>query len=183
MSIKEKILKIQKQIGGVVKNADNPFYKSKYADINALLELIKPALNKEGLILTQPVEVLPTQAGFANVVASIITDVEGGESIGSKMLLHFDEDKGMQGLGSAITYARRYTLQSLLAIEAEDDDGNSTIKDSAKPKSYELDGKMYTRRTGEKNGKEWQGYFMEGGSKEDVIWGDDQFVLRGGKEL
>lgn len=183
MDINEKLLKVQTKVGAVVKNSDNPFYKSKYADINALLELVKPVLNDEGLVLTQPVEVAPNPQGFTNIVSTVITDVESGKAITSKMALFFTEDKGMQGIGSAVTYARRYTLQSLLAIEAEDDDGNATVKKSARPQNYELNGVMYTRKEGEKNGRTWVGYFKENGTKEDIVWGDDLFMDMGGKKL
>lgn len=132
-NILKKLLEVQKEIGSIKKESVNPFYKSTYFDINALLSQIKPILNKNGLVLFQP---LTNQDGKW-ALATNISDVESGESIRDIVIL--PEVLDPQKAGSAITYFRRYALQSLLALEAEDDDGNSAsikVKDksSYKPK-------------------------------------------------
>ena len=96
-----------------------PFYKSKYFDINSLIGQLKPLLQKHNLLLIQPIT--------DNQVRSVIYDLDGG-SVESSMPLPTDLDA--QKLGSAITYFRRYTLQSLLALQAVDDDGNLAVKKS-----------------------------------------------------
>ena len=106
------------EIGAISKDSKNPFFKSKYFDINTILLNVEPILSKNGLLLLQPIR--------DNKVLSIIYDVESGESIESEMVLPILNDP--QKLGSAITYFRRYTLQSLLGLQAEDDDGNKASK-------------------------------------------------------
>lgn len=115
--ILKKIAEVKREIGKISKDSTNPFFKSKYFDINALLEHVEPLLEKNGLILIQPIE--------RGVVASEIYDIESGESIASS--LNLPEIADPQKIGSCISYYRRYTLQSLLAIQAEDDDANKTI--------------------------------------------------------
>ena len=112
--IYQKIAEVKKEIGKISKSSTNPFFKSKYFDINALLEHTEPILEKHGLMCLQPLA--------AGNVKTIIIDVESGEQISSEIKLAEYADP--QKMGSAITYFRRYTLQSLLALQAEDDDGN-----------------------------------------------------------
>lgn len=114
-----KLFNVKKEMGILKKDSNNPFFKSKYADLNAHLSLIEPLLQKNGLILTQPV-VVGGQLG--NCVKSEITDIETGAQIDSVMAL--GQIEKMQEVGSAITYARRYTLGSLFGMQAEDDDAN-----------------------------------------------------------
>lgn len=115
-NIYSKLLKVQTEIGAISKDTKNPFYNSKYFDINSLLRQVMPLLQKQELVLIQPIQ--------DGQVKSVIIDTEGG-SVESTMFLPDINDP--QKLGSAITYYRRYTLQSLLALQAEDDDGNATV--------------------------------------------------------
>ena len=115
----KKLLAVQKAVGAIPKTKQNPFYKSNYFDINALLEIVKPALEKEGLLLLQP---LQSENGV-NFVSTYIIDTISGEEVVSMVALPDQPDP--QKIGSAITYYRRYTLQSILALEAADDDGNA----------------------------------------------------------
>ena len=105
---------VKKEVGTLSKTATNPFFKSKYFDINSLIEQIEPLLEKNGLLLLQPIE--------SGKVISVIYHIETEMSVSSEMLLPNLQDP--QKLGSAITYYRRYTLQSLLGLQAQDDDGN-----------------------------------------------------------
>lgn len=114
MSIYKKLLEVKKEVGKISKDSTNPFFKSKYFDVNALLKHVEPILQKNGLVLLQPIE-------NGNVTTSII-DSESGDKIDSSIPLPALSDP--QKLGSAITYYRRYTLQSLLGLQAEDDDAN-----------------------------------------------------------
>ena len=116
-SIYKKLHLIQSEIGSISKDVTNPFYKSKYFDINSLIGQLNPLLTKYGLLLLQPIE--------DQKVKSIIYEIEGDGKVESSINLPDIIDP--QKLGSAITYYRRYTLQSLLALQAEDDDGNKAI--------------------------------------------------------
>src|SRR5688572_25944003 len=105
----EKIARIQDKIGKLTK--DTKGFNYKYFDINQLLEKLRPLLREENLLLTQPIK--------NGNVYSCINDLETTEEIFSEIKL--PENVKPQDLGSAITYYRRYSLVSLLALEAEDD--------------------------------------------------------------
>mgnify|MGYP003125574984 CR=1 FL=1 len=115
--IYKKLYNVQLEIGVISKDVTNPFYKSKYFDINSLIGQLQPLLKKHGLLLLQPIE--------DQKVKSIIFEINGDGYVESAINLPDIPDP--QKLGSAITYFRRYTLQSLLALQAEDDDGNKAI--------------------------------------------------------
>lgn len=120
MSIYKKLFEAKKEIGKISKDSTNPFYKSKYFDINSLLEHVEPILQKHGLLLIQPIT--------ANEVCSIIYDVEDAKPETSyvESSIGLTNQTDPQKRGSEITYYRRYTLQSLLGLQAEDDDANLT---------------------------------------------------------
>jgi len=113
----EKLAAVKSEVGRISKDSSNPFFKSKYFDINSLLMHVEPIIQKNGLLLLQPIQ--------DNIVKSIIYDTNGF-SIESGINLTGITDP--QKLGSAITYFRRYTLQSLLSLQAEDDDANLASK-------------------------------------------------------
>ena len=117
----EKLAAVKAEVGRISKDSSNPFFKSKYFDVNSLLLHVEPIIQKHGLILLQPIQ--------DNLVKSIIFDTNGF-SIESGIVL--PELNDPQKLGSAITYYRRYTLQSLLALQAEDDDANLASNKSTK---------------------------------------------------
>ena len=112
-SIYSKLYKVQKEIGAISKDSTNPFYKSKYFDINSLIKQLTPILQKHNLLLLQPIE--------DDKQYSRIVDLDGG-MVESSLALPTDLDA--QKIGGAITYYRRYTLVALLGLQAEDDDGN-----------------------------------------------------------
>lgn len=122
MSIYKKLLKVQKEVGAISKDSKNPFFKSKYFDINQLIEHVQPVLNKHGLVLLQPIE--------GGSVSSIIIDSEQKDNDDSQVCssLELPQITDPQKLGSCITYYRRYTLASLLGLQAEDDDANLASK-------------------------------------------------------
>lgn len=117
-NILKKIFNLQQEVKAIEKDSDNPYFKSKYFDINKIIETLKPILKKEGLAIYQPVVF---QDG-KNILKTFIADYECGEQIESSITL--PDNLEPQKMGSAITYYRRYSLQSLLMLEAEDDDGN-----------------------------------------------------------
>jgi hypothetical protein len=119
-----KLDNVRKEIGKVVKDSENPFFKSKYTDINSLIEQLEPILEKHKLVLLQPIR--------KDMVFSEIHDIENGEKITSSLRLPDLTDP--QKIGSAVTYYRRYTLTSLLALQSEDDDGNLASGKVYKPK-------------------------------------------------
>lgn len=122
----KRILEVKKQIGSLSKNSKNPFFKSAYLDLNDLLNAVEPLLQKQGLILMQPIE--------SNTVYSLIIDSADGKTLASSSLIIPEALTDPQKLGSCITYFRRYTLKSLLAIAEKDDDGNLAAKPTKKEK-------------------------------------------------
>lgn len=123
----DKILKIQTEIGVLSKTETNPFYKSKYMDINGLLAHLVPLLAKHKLTVIQPL----TNIDGRPAIFTIVLD-EDKEILRESMPLPDLQDP--QKVGSAITYYRRYALQSLFLLQAEDDDGNHASKTTQKPK-------------------------------------------------
>jgi len=124
----EKLGKVKSEIGKISKDSTNPFFKSKYFDVNSLLEHAEPLLQKNGLLLLQPI--------IDGEVVTEIWEIESGLKVSSGIKL--PELNDPQKLGSAVTYYRRYTLQSLLGLQAEDDDankasGNTTKEEDTRP--------------------------------------------------
>lgn len=115
LSLSQKLFNLQQEIGAISKDANNPFYKSKYFDINSLIKQLQPLLKKHKLLLTQPI--------IGNLVETKITCIDSETCVTSTLELPQIADP--QKLGSCITYYRRYTLASLLGLQAEDDDGNA----------------------------------------------------------
>jgi hypothetical protein len=122
MTIYKKLFKITSTMDKMRKDTENPFFKSRYFDVNQLIEAVRPALIAEDLLLLQPIE--------GGAVGTRIVDIESGEMVEAFIPLPDIQDP--QKIGSAVTYYRRYTLQSLLGIEAMDDDGN--LASGNKPK-------------------------------------------------
>ena len=118
-NIYAKLFKVQKEVKAIEKESENPFFHSMYFDINKLVSVLKPLMEKNGLLLLQP---LVAKDGKNHVVTQVV-DVESGETVDSSIAL--PEGLDSQKIGAAITYLRRYSLQSLLFLEAVDDDANS----------------------------------------------------------
>ncbi len=129
-NINEALLIAQRNIGAAVKGASNPFFKSKYADLGTVMEVVKKPLNDAGLSVTQELRVIRSVDGGAlNTLVTVLRNTDG-ETIESAIIV--PECKKIQDLGSAITYLKRYSLQALLFVPTEDDDGNF---DTKKPKA------------------------------------------------
>jgi hypothetical protein len=104
------------ELSNVAKTAANPYFKSKYAPLDAIIDATRPILSTHGLaVIQQPL----FMEGTAGVETTIIH--KSGYSTSSTLLLPL-KDQSPQGVGSAITYARRYSLAAVLGIAAEDDD-------------------------------------------------------------
>jgi len=118
------LIKAQSEMTNPKKDSKNPFFKSSYADLGAVREASIPQLNSNGIAVLQPTG--------ANYVKTVLIH-ESGEilDLECNTQILFAKPNDAQAQGSGITYARRYGLQSLLTLTAEDDDGNSA---SEKPK-------------------------------------------------
>lgn len=107
------------EISGVAKSAANPFFKSKYAPLDAVVESVKPPLLKHGIVIVQGV-----QEAEDGVAIETMLLHKSGQWLSSTLRLPASKQDA-QGYGSAITYGRRYGLMAICGVPAEDDDGNA----------------------------------------------------------
>lgn len=121
-NIAPALLSAQKLMGGAKKGASNPYFKSRYADLGAVLEACKELLNEAGVTILQP----HTSNERGKFVETILLHTSG-EWVSSETEIVVAKQGDPQAQGSAITYARRYGLQSLLSMPAEDDDGEGAM--------------------------------------------------------
>lgn len=114
------LAKAQGEMGVAVKDASNPFFKSKYADLASVSEACRGPLSKNELAFLQPLS-----ASGAHVTVTTILAHSSGEWI-SQALTITAKDESAQSIGSAATYGRRYGLMSMVGIAPDDDDdGNA----------------------------------------------------------
>lgn len=122
------LAKFQGEVKNPSNTATNPYFKSKYAPLNDVLNLVRPLLSKNGLSVVQA----PSGDG-ENIVVTTTLIHESGEWIESSPLVLKADKATAQGAGSAITYARRYALSAVLGISSEDDDDGNHAE-SKEPK-------------------------------------------------
>lgn len=133
-SIKELAVALcnaQSEMSGAVKDANNPFFKSKYADLSAVVRAVKEPFSNNGLSYVQ----FPIEDNGRIGVETILMH-ESGEFMSNQFTVQLTKQDA-QGAGSAITYCRRYGLQAVAGIPSEDDDGNSASA-SNKPTAQDM---------------------------------------------
>lgn len=114
------------EIEAATKASNNPHFKSKYADLGAVIDAVKPALIKHKLFFTQHPQPSPDGVSVETVLHHA-----SGESLSLGTLFVPANKRDAQGFGSALTYARRYALMTAFGVPAEDDDGNAAAKSVA----------------------------------------------------
>ena len=120
-NLADSLCKAQAEMGGAVKDSKNPFFKSDYADLTSVIKAIKEPFANHGLSYTQ----FPTNdEGRIGVVTLLMH--ESGEYLEHSYTLPTTK-ADPQSAGSAITYARRYALQSIAGIPTADDDAESAM--------------------------------------------------------
>jgi hypothetical protein len=169
------LCKAQGKIKHAVKDSANPFFKSKYADLTSVWDAIRDAFQSEGLAVAQCPKVLDNGA---NVLETVLMHRSGQWMSSTVPLNPVKNDP--QGIGSAITYMRRYALQAMAGVCADDDDGeaaqgrkkvNSAGEPVAKKPSWTDAQKL---RAGEI--KKALMDFGDGGTEAaDTIWRDHQY--------
>ena len=132
------LLKAQSQMSNPVKGATNPFFKSKYADLNAVREAVLPVLNECGITVLQPI----VHHEGRNFVKTVLLH-DSGEQLDSMTEILYNKQNDAQAQGSGISYARRYALQSFVCVGADDDDGQTAVKDNKPPAPILTSGKTY----------------------------------------
>lgn len=118
------LIAAQAEMGAsVTKDSKNPFFKSTYATLNAVLETVVPVLNAHKIFVGQ----LPAlEANGEQVIVTTLTH-ESGQFMNSTMRVTLAKMNDPQAAGSGISYARRYALMSMLSLGAEDDDGEAAM--------------------------------------------------------
>ena len=119
------LAKAQKQFSPALKTASNPHFKHKYADLANCVEAVIDALNANGLFLCQS-----THECEDGVIVETVFLHESGQQFSAGKFHVPATKQDAQGYGSALTYARRYSLMAACGIAPEDDDGNAAKKPS-----------------------------------------------------
>lgn len=122
------LARAQGQMQSAKKDADNPFFRSKYADLASVVDAIRAPFSENGLAFTQ----IPYPTESDSVEIETVLMHASGQWISGRVWVPVAKSDA-QGYGSALTYARRYGLQSIAGVAAEDDDGNAAAK--AKPEA------------------------------------------------
>lgn len=115
--MENKLLEFQKKIGIVKKDSKNPHFKNTYASLEQILGEVKPILTELNLVLLQPIQ-----------DGKVYTNIYEDSKVIAYSCIELPTNLAPQALGSAITYFRRYTLSSLLALEIDDDDATMASK-------------------------------------------------------
>ena len=132
-AIAAAFVKAQKEFGPALKTNTNPLYRSKYADLSACIEAVVDALNNNGIALMQ--RSFEVDSG---VTVETVFLHESGETLESGKLHVPATKQDAQGYGSALTYARRYSLMAACGIAPEDDDGNEASKPAKQVKQIHV---------------------------------------------
>lgn len=124
------LLAAQKAITFAAKDTNNPFFKTKYADLPCVIDAVKPALNEAGIVFIQSAS--PSEPGYLAMTTRLMH--QSGEWIEDTATLPLPK-ADPQGYGSASTYARRYGLAAICGLYQDDDDGNAAQKPAHTPKT------------------------------------------------
>lgn len=119
-NIAPALLEAQNEITFAVKDAINPHFKNRYADLSAVIDAVKPALNKAKIVFLQSPS--PSDDGKLHLTTRLIH--ASGEWIEDTAVCPLPK-ADPQGFGSAMTYLRRYSLASIIGLYQDDDDGES----------------------------------------------------------
>lgn len=140
--VTDAIVAFQAEVGTVAKDADNPFFKSKYADLPAVKAAAQPILAKHGLaVIQEPSYLVVGDKVCDTLVTTVIHESGHWDSSARSTMVLKPVKNDPQAQGSAITYARRYAFMAVLGLVADnDDDGNAAAarpraaKATSKPK-------------------------------------------------
>ena len=127
-AIYSALVKAQKGFGPALKSSTNPHFRSKYADLSACIEAVVDSLNENGIMLMQV-----THEAENGVMIETLFLHESGEQMSAGKLFMPATKFDAQGFGSALSYARRYSIMAACGIAPEDDDANSAVKSAPPP--------------------------------------------------
>lgn len=133
-AIAPALLAAQKATEFAKKDATNPHFKNKYADLPAVIEAVKPALNAAGIVYIQTAS--PSDDNRLHLTTMLMH--ESGEWISDTLVMPLPK-QDPQGYGSAMTYARRYALAAITGVYQDDDDGNAASGPATRPTQAQND--------------------------------------------
>lgn len=162
--IASALVKAQSEMGNAKKDNVNPFFKNKYADLNSVREAVLPLLNANGITVLQPI----VHMDGKNFVKTVLLHTSG-ECLESFTEIIYAKSNDAQAQGSGITYARRYGLQSMVCVGADDDDGNAASKPAAPYKSSASVDEIKKRLDSISSKDELNSYYMELGYSKDRV--------------
>lgn len=167
------LAKAQGQIVPAIKDCSNPFFKSKYADLSSIWNACREPLSKNNLSVVQTMDTIDGKLILCTLLLH-----SSGQWIKSLMPVIATKNDA-QGIGSALTYMRRYSLAAMVGITSDDDDdGNSAVSTSYQ-KKQEVPAKKTTDETlSPDQAKEIQELFLlcsDGYEKNFWIFLKDQF--------
>lgn len=118
------LAKAQGEVENAKKVSNNPHFKSKYADLATIWDVIREPLTRNGISVVQ----LPCEAPDGKV--GLVTHIghSSGQSISEKFFVGLKDANNPQQVGSALTYMKRYSLLGVAGIASEDDDGEATLR-------------------------------------------------------
>ena len=123
------LIAAQSELSNPKNTAENPFFKSKYAPLSEIINIVRPILAKNGLVISQDVETVGDTIKVSTLLLHSSGEWLEQEGVSLKM-----EKNTAQGAGSAVTYARRYMLSAMMNLSSEDDDdGNTATHGQARP--------------------------------------------------
>jgi hypothetical protein len=123
----------QSELEGAKASSTNPFFNSKYADLNAVMEASLPSLSKNGLSVVQGTRFCDITNGF---YVSTTLMHKSGQWIKSETRMPIGGKKDAHAIGAAITYGRRYGMAAMVGIAQADDDGNSATDKAPRQSNY-----------------------------------------------
>ena len=158
------LVKAQREFGPALKTSTNPHFRSRYADLSACVEAVLDALNNHGIYLMQL-----TEEHEAGVKVSTTFIHESGEQLSGGSLFMPATKHDAQGFGSALSYARRYSLMAACGIAPEDDDGNQAVKSApvVAPKPVAKPAPPAPPKKMEGHDREWQ---LKVSAEPDTEW-------------
>lgn len=151
------LFKFHSLVGKIAKDAKNPFFKSNYASLSHILEEVSGPLQESGLIITQ----WPN----GTALTTMLIHAESGEFMQSDYEMPVTKANDPQALGSAISYARRYAVSSILSLNIDDDDANTASGKGTKETTKEPEKPWLNK--GEQLNKAIE--FLKGGGSIDKI--------------
>lgn len=148
------LVKAQSAMGGAKKDSNNPFFKSKYADLASVDAAISGPASENGLSYVQ----IAHERDNAAAIETLIVH-SSGETLSCGIVSVPVAKNDAQGFGSALTYCRRYSLAAAFGVCPEDDDGNAAAKAAPKKPEPKADGKVEKQDV--KTGKMPTGEFVD----------------------